>query len=235
VSAQPAPAAEPLIALSGVHKTYDTGRVKVHALCDVSVAIEQGEYLAVTGPSGSGKTTMMEILGCLSRPSAGHYRLAGRAVSELPEDELARIRREQIGFVFQSFNLLPRLSAAENCELPLLYLGVARRERGRRALEALARVGLAERARHLPGELSGGERQRVAIARALINRPSLVLADEPTGNLDTGTGGEILALLRAIHAEGNTLVVVTHDPVVAGQARRRLTIRDGRVADAGAD
>jgi putative ABC transport system ATP-binding protein len=231
----PSPVAEPVIVLDGVHKTYDTGRVKVHALRDVSLAIERGEYLAITGPSGSGKTTMMEILGCLSRPSAGHYRLAGRAVSALSEDELARIRREEIGFVFQSFNLLPRLSAAENCELPLLYLGVRRGERRRRALEALARVGLAERAQHRPGELSGGERQRVAIARALINQPSLVLADEPTGNLDTSTGQEILALLRAIHAEGNTLVIVTHDPVVAGEARRRLTLRDGCLAERGAD
>jgi len=222
------------IALRGVHKVYDTGLVEVHALRDVSLDVEAGEYVAITGPSGSGKTTMMEILGCLSRPTSGSYRLAGRDVASLGDDALARIRREEIGFVFQSFNLLPRLSALENCELPLLYRGVGRGERQRRARVALDRVGLGARGSHKPAELSGGERQRVAIARALINEPSLVLADEPTGNLDSRTGDEILRLLHAVHADGNTLIVVTHDARIAGQAARRVAIRDGRIdAEAG--
>jgi putative ABC transport system ATP-binding protein len=228
VSAEPQPDGR-TIALRGVHKVYDTGLVEVHALCDVRLDVAAGEYVAITGPSGSGKTTLMEILGCLSRPTSGSYRLAGRDVARLDEDDLARIRREEIGFVFQSFNLLPRLSALENCELPLLYRGTPRGERQRRAREALERVGLAARATHRPSELSGGERQRVAIARALINDPSLVLADEPTGNLDSRTGDEILHLLHEVHADGNTLIVVTHDPRIAGEAGRRVTIQDGRV------
>lgn len=220
---------EPVIRFEGIGKVYDTGRVEVEALRDLTLEIARGEYLAITGPSGSGKTTMMEILGCLSRPSRGRYVLDGRSVGTLSEDELARIRREAIGFVFQSFNLLPRLSALENCELPLLYRGVARAQRRRRAEAALARVGLADRGTHRPAELSGGERQRVAIARALINEPSLVLADEPTGNLDSRTGEEIMSLLREIHADGNTLVIVTHDPGIARRADRRLALRDGTI------
>jgi putative ABC transport system ATP-binding protein len=218
-----------IISLGGVHKTYDTGDVQVHALVDIDLRIEHGEMLAIMGPSGSGKTTLMEILGCLSRPTAGRYLLNGRPVDEIGGDGLARLRCEQIGFVFQSFNLLPRLSALENVELPLSYGRVPRRERRARALAMLERVGLAHRAKHVPNAMSGGERQRVALARALVNGPSLVLADEPTGNLDTRTGDEILGMLREIHGHGNTVVVVTHDPAVAAQMPRRLSIRDGRI------
>jgi putative ABC transport system ATP-binding protein len=233
VSAEPVAAPAPLIEVEGVHKTYDTGKLEVHALRGIDLRIERGELVAIMGPSGSGKTTLMEILGCLSRPSSGSYRLEGRRVDEIDPDGLARLRGEEIGFVFQSFNLLPRLSVLENVELPLSYCGVGRRERRDRAGEALERVGLGHRWRHLPNEISGGERQRVAMARALVNRPSLVLADEPTGNLDTATGDEILALLHAIHGDGNTVVVVTHDPRIGGQAPRQLTLRDGRIASDG--
>jgi putative ABC transport system ATP-binding protein len=225
----------PVIALRGITKTYASGRVFVEALCGVDLAIAPGELVAITGPSGSGKTTLMEILGCLLQPSAGEYAFKGRPVQAIPPDGLARLRGEEIGFVFQAFNLLPRLTAMENVELPLSYRRVARRERRVRALEALERVGLAARARHLPAELSGGERQRVAIARALVGRPSLILADEPTGNLDSHTGDEILALLRALHDEGNTVVLVTHDPRIAERVERTIAIRDGRVErDSGA-
>jgi putative ABC transport system ATP-binding protein len=203
--------------------------VDVHALRGVDLRIERGEFVSIMGPSGSGKTTLLEILGCLSRPSAGRFLFAGRDVERVDPDGLARLRGEEIGFVFQSFNLLPRLSALENAELPLSYRGVPRRERRRRGLEALERVGLGPRAQHAPNELSGGERQRVAIARALVNRPSLLLADEPTGNLDSTTGEEILALLQGLHAEGTTLLIVTHDAGIGHRAGRRLGIRDGRV------
>ncbi|MDH3518960.1 MAG: ABC transporter ATP-binding protein [Myxococcales bacterium] len=219
----------PVIELESVHKLYDTGPVQVHALRGVDLRIEPGEFVSIMGPSGSGKTTLMEVLGCLSRPSAGRYRLNGRDVDAIDSDGMARLRGEQIGFVFQSFNLLPRLSIAENVELPLGYRGVSQRERRRRARAALERVGLGHRWRHLPNEISGGERQRVAMARALVNRPSLVLADEPTGNLDTKTGDEILALLREIHFEGRTVVLVTHDPRIGEQAPRILSLRDGQV------
>jgi putative ABC transport system ATP-binding protein len=218
-----------LIALDNVHKSYDTGNLEVHALCGIHLDIEQGEFVSVMGPSGSGKTTLMEIMGCLSHPSAGRYQLAGRAVDAIDPDGLAKLRGEEIGFIFQSFNLLPRLTLAENVELPLSYRGVSRKERRARAKETLERVGLGHRWRHSPNEISGGERQRVAVARALVNRPSLVLADEPTGNLDTKTGNEILALLEAVNAEGNTVVVVTHDPGIGERAPRRLTIRDGQI------
>jgi putative ABC transport system ATP-binding protein len=228
VSASPA-AATPVIRLEAIHKRYTSGRLDVHALRGVDLEIAPGEFVAIMGPSGSGKTTLMEIMGCLSQPSAGRFLLNGRAVDEIDPDGLARLRGEEIGFVFQSFNLLPRLSVAENVELPLGYRRVGRRERRERSLAVLERVGLDHRARHLPGEISGGERQRVAIARALVNRPSLLLADEPTGNLDTHTGDEILALLGAIHADGNTVVIVTHDPHMAAQAERRVAIRDGQV------
>ncbi len=218
-----------VIRLEDVHKVYATGKLEVHALRGIDLVVRRGEFLAIMGPSGSGKTTLLEILGCLSRPSSGRYWLAGSSADAIDADALARLRGGQIGFVFQSFNLLPRLSAAENAELPLLYAGVERRERRERALAALERVGLGHRFRHLPTELSGGERQRVAIARALVNRPALVLADEPTGNLDSATGEEILSLLREVHAEGNTLVVVTHDPGIGKGAERTVSIRDGRI------
>jgi putative ABC transport system ATP-binding protein len=224
-----AAAGVPLIELEQVHKVYETGSLAVHALRGIDLRIERGEFVSIMGPSGSGKTTLMEILGCLSNPSSGRYRLGGRSVEEIDPDALARVRGEQIGFVFQSFNLLPRLSVVENVELPLAYRGVGRRARRERARAALERVGLLPRERHLPSEISGGERQRVAVARALVNRPSLVLADEPTGNLDSKTGAEILGLLETAHAEGNTVVVVTHDPQIGGRAPRRLVIRDGQL------
>ena len=226
---------EPMIQLEGVHKSYDTGKLEVHALTGIDLCIAEAEFVSIMGPSGSGKTTLMEILGCLSRPSAGRYSLAGRAVDGIDSDGLAKLRGDEIGFIFQSFNLLPRLSLAENVEMPLSYRGVPRRERRTRACEALERVGLGHRWRHAPNEISGGERQRVAVARALVNRPSLMLADEPTGNLDTKTGNDILALLEEVHDEGNTVVVVTHDPRIGERAPRRLTIRDGQIdSDQGA-
>jgi putative ABC transport system ATP-binding protein len=219
----------PLLALHGVHKTYATGRAQVHALRGVDLAIERGELVSIMGPSGAGKTTLLEILGCLSTPSQGNYRLDGNAVESLDDGGLARLRGSEIGFVFQSFNLLPRMTALENVELPLVYQRVPRAERRRRGEESLARVGLAARALHRPSELSGGERQRVAIARALVNRPALLLADEPTGNLDSQTSDEILALLAGLHGEGHTVVLVTHDAAIGRRAPRLVTLRDGRV------
>ncbi len=230
----PRPAAVPVIELGGITKTYASGRVWVEALRGIDLAIAPGELIAITGPSGSGKTTLMEILGCLLQPTGGVYRFKGRPVHAITPDGLARLRGEEIGFVFQAFNLLPRLTAVENVELPLSYRRVPARERRERAVVALERVGLGERARHLPAELSGGERQRVAIARALVGRPSLILADEPTGNLDSRTGQEILALLRALHADGNTVVMVTHDTRIAAEVERTIAIRDGRVERDGA-
>jgi putative ABC transport system ATP-binding protein len=221
----------PLIELEAIHKVFDADEFEVHALRGVDLRIDRGEFVAIMGPSGSGKTTLMEVLGCLSRPSSGRYRLDGRDVDEIDPDGLATLRGEEIGFIFQSFNLLPRLSVVENVELPLSYRGVGRRERRRRAREALERVGLGHRWRHRPNEISGGERQRVAVARALVNHPALVLADEPTGNLDTETGDDILSLFQTIHGEGNTVVIVTHDPRIGGQAPRRLTIGDGRIEE----
>jgi putative ABC transport system ATP-binding protein len=215
------------IRLEQVHKHYEVGASDVHALRGIDLEIGRGEYVSVMGPSGSGKSTLLEILGCLSRPSAGRYWLHGVAVDEVDADGLAKLRGETVGFVFQAFNLLPRLTLLENVALPLLYRGVARAERRERALGALARVSLEHRAGHRPGEVSGGERQRAAIARALVNRPALLLADEPTGNLDSGHGREILALLEGIHAEGATVLIVTHDPGIGARPPRRLAIRDG--------
>jgi len=209
----------------GLSRIYGAQR----ALDKLDLTIPSGEWLAIMGPSGSGKTTLMEILGCLSRPTSGAYKLSGRSIAEIDSDGLAKLRGEQIGFVFQSFNLLPRLTVVENVELPLVYRHVSRSERRKRALASLDRIGLGHRAGHLPTEVSGGERQRVAIARALVNRPSLVLADEPTGNLDSQTGGAILALLRSVHAEGNTVVIVTHDAAIGAQAQRQILLRDGRI------
>jgi putative ABC transport system ATP-binding protein len=225
----------PAIRLSGVHKRYEVGSSAVHALRGVDLEVPRGEYVSVMGPSGSGKSTLLEILGCLSRPSAGRYWLDGVAVDAVDADGLARLRGEAIGFVFQAFNLLPRLTLVENVALPLLYRGVPRAERRERALAALERVSLAQRAGHRPGEVSGGERQRAAIARALVNRPTLLLADEPTGNLDSAHGREILGLLEGIHADGATVVIVTHDPSIGARPPRRIAIRDGAIeADHGA-
>jgi len=218
-----------LIEIRGVRKTYQMGEVEVHALNGVDLDVERGEYLAVMGASGSGKSTLMNLLGCLDTPSEGSYRLNGVAVEDLEDAELAAIRNREIGFVFQTFNLLPRTSALGNVELPLVYAGMPRRERRRRALETLDRVGLADRVDHQPNELSGGQRQRVAIARALVNQPSILLADEPTGNLDTATSEEIMALFDALHAAGNTVVLVTHEREIAAHTERQVLLRDGRV------
>jgi len=220
---------DPLIRTRDLAKVYRIGESQVRALSGVSVDIAQGEFVAVTGPSGSGKSTFLHLLGCLDRPSAGEYLLDGHRVSGLGGDQLAALRNRGIGFVFQNFNLLARTSAAENVALPLVYAGVGARERRARALEVLERVGLADRAAHLPAQLSGGQQQRVAIARALVMRPRLVLADEPTGALDSRTGLEILALLQALNRQGMTVVLVTHEAEVARCARRVLQFLDGRV------
>jgi putative ABC transport system ATP-binding protein len=218
-----------MIALHGVTKVYDMGAAQVEALRGIDLRIARGEYVGIVGPSGSGKTTLMDIVGCLARPTTGSYTLDGRRVDAIDDAELAALRGERIGFVFQSFNLLPRLTATENVELPLLYRRVPRRQRRARALAMLERVGLGPRADHRPAELSGGERQRVAIARALINHPGVILADEPTGALDTATGDAILALLEGLNREGQTLVVVTHDPRIASRVRRVVHLRDGLI------
>jgi putative ABC transport system ATP-binding protein len=216
-----------LIELAEITKVFPMGDSAVRALAGVNFEIKAGEYVGVMGPSGSGKTTLMDILGCLSRPSTGTYEFEGRGVQELDDRELAEVRGGRIGFVFQTFNLLPRLTAVENVELPMLYRGVARTARRHRATELLARMGLENRASHRPGELSGGQRQRVAIARALANRPSLILADEPTGNLDTVTGNSILDLIDQLHRDGQTIVLVTHDQHVAERVERVVLLRDG--------
>mgnify|MGYP001620174374 CR=1 FL=1 len=223
--------AETLIHARDLVKVYRVGDNEIRALAGVSVDIERGEFTAVMGPSGSGKSTFMNVLGCLDRPTSGEYVLAGRRVSELIGDELAEVRNRNIGFVFQTFNLLARTAARENVELPLVYAGIAARERRERAMEMLAKVGLADRAGHQPAQLSGGQQQRVAIARALVTRPLLILADEPTGALDSRTSLEIMGLLQELNRQGMTVVLVTHEPDVARFARRVLRFRDGRVVE----
>jgi putative ABC transport system ATP-binding protein len=218
-----------VIRLKNVTKTYHRAGAPVDALRDVSLAIDRGEYVALLGPSGSGKSTLLHIVGCLDRPTSGAYDLDGSSVEALGVDDLAETRNRKIGFVFQRFHLMPRLTALENVALPLRFAGAKRREREGRALRLLERMGLSGRADHLPSELSGGEQQRVAIARALANEPPILLADEPTGNLDTATGAEIIALLEELHAEGRTVIVVTHDEGLGGRARRRVRLLDGRV------
>ena len=219
----------PLIETHELWKTYVMGDEEVHALRGVSVDIDRGEYVAIMGPSGSGKSTLMNLIGCLDTPTKGTYLLNGKHVSDMNDNELARIRNEEVGFVFQTFNLLPRATALHNVELPLVYAGVPAREREERAKLALERVDLLPRMTHRPNELSGGQRQRVAIARALVNNPSLLLADEPTGNLDSKTGAEIMALFARLHEAGNTIILVTHEADIAAFAHRIVHLRDGQI------
>ncbi len=218
-----------LIETVDLWKTYVMGSEEIHALRGVSIQIERGEYVAVMGPSGSGKSTLMNLIGCLDTPSKGSYLLNGKQVGQMNDNELARIRNEEIGFVFQTFNLLPRATALRNVELPLVYAGVTAKDREKRAKEALDKVELTSRIMHRPNELSGGQRQRVAIARALVNNPSILLADEPTGNLDSKTGQEIMAIFERLHKSGNTIILVTHEADVAAFAYRTVQIRDGKV------
>ncbi len=219
--------------LAGVTRRFEVGGRPLYALKGIDLTIRDGEYVSIMGPSGSGKSTLLNIIGCLDRPTSGSYRLDGREVSELGEAALSRIRGRTIGFVFQMFHLVPRLTAAENVELPMLFAGIERRERLRRVAEALRSVGLADRAEHRPEQLSGGERQRVAIARAVVMGPSILLADEPTGNLDSAAGREVIELLERMNARGLTLIVVTHDPAIGGRAARRLRMRDGYLFEDG--
>jgi len=218
-----------LIQIRDLHRTYQVGESEVRALDGVDLDIEANEYVAIMGPSGSGKSTLMNILGCLDTPSSGSYMLKGREIKDRSDDELAQIRNQEIGFVFQTFNLLPRADALHNVELPLVYAGLRHEERRKRAKESLELVGLGDRMKHRPNELSGGQRQRVAIARALVNKPSIILADEPTGNLDSRTGEEIMAAFEAIWKQGNTVILVTHEADVAEHARRVVRMRDGRI------
>ena len=220
-----------VINLQQIVKSYDMGTAEqVHALRGVSLQINKNEYVAIMGPSGSGKSTLMNIIGCLDTPTSGLYEFNGVNVSEMNDNELAKIRNKEIGFVFQTFNLLPRSNSLHNVELPLIYAGVSSADRRRRAIETLSQVGLADRVTHKPNELSGGQRQRVAVARALVSKPSIILADEPTGNLDSKTGDEIMALFREIHRQGNTVILVTHEESIAENADRIIRIRDGAIA-----
>jgi putative ABC transport system ATP-binding protein len=219
-----------VIDLTNIVKTYDMGGAEeVHALRGVTVSIAKNEYVAIMGPSGSGKSTLMNIIGCLDTPTSGSYMFNGLAVSDMNDNELAKIRNKEIGFVFQTFNLLPRSDALHNVELPLIYAGLGAGERKRRALETLQHVGLGDRSHHKPNELSGGQRQRVAVARALVTRPSIILADEPTGNLDSKTGEEIMLLFEELHRQGNTIILVTHEADIAEHAHRVIRVRDGKV------
>ena len=221
---------ETIIALEGVSRTYTSGRLSVPALVSVDLQINRGEFVAIIGPSGSGKSTMMNILGCLDRPTEGRYVLDGTPVDTLDDDGLARLRSRSIGFVFQSYNLLPRTSALDNVATPLMYQGIPRRERHARAKAVLERLGLGDRLHHEPTELSGGQQQRVGIARALVTEPAILLADEPTGNLDSHSGAEVIELFHDLHATGRTIILITHDPEVAAVADRQIHIRDGRIA-----
>ena len=220
-----------LIEMEEIEKTYEVGEEKVRALRGVTFSVDRGEYVAIMGPSGSGKSTLMNLIGCLDTPTAGRYRLNGNPVEEMDDDALARVRNREIGFVFQTFNLLARTNALAQVELPLIYSGLPKKERRERAEKALAQVGLTDRAHHNPNELSGGQRQRVAIARALVTGPSLVLADEPTGNLDSQTGEEIMRLFRVLNESGNAIILVTHEEDIAAHARRIIRIRDGKISD----
>jgi putative ABC transport system ATP-binding protein len=222
-----------LISLSGIQKRYELGEQVVYALRDINLQIQRGEYVALMGPSGSGKSTLMNIIGCLDTPTAGTYILNGKEVSSMTDSELSHIRNMEIGFVFQTFNLLSRLTAIDNVALPLVYAGVSKKERTERAKAALNDVGLGDRMSHKPNELSGGQRQRVAVARSLINNPSILLADEPTGNLDTNTSKEIMALFNEIHAKGNTIILVTHEEDIARYAKRMVRVRDGVIENNG--
>jgi putative ABC transport system ATP-binding protein len=220
-----------LIDIRDITKVYDMGEERVRALDGVSLGVERGEYVAIMGPSGSGKSTLMNLIGCLDTPTSGSYVLNGREVARMTDDELAQIRNQEIGFVFQTFNLLPRTTALQQVELPLVYTGVPRKARHERAVKALLAVGLADRMGHQPNELSGGQRQRVAVARALINDPSILLADEPTGNLDSQTGAEIMALFDELNSRGNTIILVTHEEDIAAHARRVVRLRDGKIRE----
>jgi putative ABC transport system ATP-binding protein len=218
-----------LITIRNLHRVYEVGSEKVHALNGVDLTIARNEYVAIMGPSGSGKSTLMNIVGCLDTPTEGSYRLKGEEIGKLTDDQLAHIRNREIGFVFQTFNLLARADALHNVELPLVYAGIKHEDRRQRARDALSLVGLKDRMKHKPNELSGGQRQRVAIARALVNKPSIILADEPTGNLDSATGEEIMTAFHNIWQEGNTVILVTHEPDIAAHARRVVRMRDGKI------
>jgi putative ABC transport system ATP-binding protein len=230
----PISGATEIIHMQGIRKVYDTGKIKVEALAGIDLAVNTGEFVAIVGPSGSGKSTLMNLIGCLDTPTAGSYRLGGEDVSKLDRDQLADVRNRRVGFVFQGFNLLPQISAFENVEMPLVFGGISVRERRKRTAELLERVGLGDRMDHKPTELSGGQMQRVAIARALAMQPDVVLADEPTGNLDTTAGGDIMQLFTDLWQQGRTMVVITHDMTLARRASRVVEVRDGRIISDGA-